>query len=380
MQFQDELAGGTVLIRPALQSPDFVTGVSGWSINVDGSAEFNNVVIRGSDTEPAIVVGPDNGPQVIIYNTGVNGVVELPTNDPNEQTPARLASVVYNQGAATERLAVELQGPAHDVNSERIALQINSAAADLSTPANVAFFDVGSQNLILYMDDDRVQVNEALQVTPEDGDTNIPLFVDGFPPAGTSIAVIRRDGSNVLNINNDGNLQATPTVANASSAFFLNAASGHTGNLLRGAVNSVDQFVVSPAGVLSTYAANAFTTYTPTWTGIGTATFTQNTGWWVRIGKLIFFAVYATVNAAGSGASVVQVTAPTSIDRTTRQVVVCHTESLTAGNNGTSSLLAFQSGSGATWDRIRNSTNGSITGADLLATGTIVATGWYREA
>ncbi|MFJ6530878.1 hypothetical protein ACIQMZ_37230 [Streptomyces longwoodensis] len=50
MQFQDELAAGTVLVRPALQSPDYVTGVSGWAVKLDGSAEFNNVTVRGATT------------------------------------------------------------------------------------------------------------------------------------------------------------------------------------------------------------------------------------------------------------------------------------------------------------------------------------------
>lgn len=36
------------LVIPQVQSPNFVTGVSGWIIRKDGSAEFNNLVIRGS--------------------------------------------------------------------------------------------------------------------------------------------------------------------------------------------------------------------------------------------------------------------------------------------------------------------------------------------
>jgi hypothetical protein len=47
VEFQDELAGGTVLVRPALQSPGYVAGVSGWAVFIDGSAEFNNLTIRG---------------------------------------------------------------------------------------------------------------------------------------------------------------------------------------------------------------------------------------------------------------------------------------------------------------------------------------------
>ena len=42
------VVGGTVLRRPAIQSPNFVTTVSGWTINADGSAEFNNLTIRGT--------------------------------------------------------------------------------------------------------------------------------------------------------------------------------------------------------------------------------------------------------------------------------------------------------------------------------------------
>lgn len=248
MQFQDELAGGVTLVRPALQSPDYDEGVSGWAIKIDGSAEFNNIVIRGTGTDPAIIIGPDTAPQVVIYNDGFSGVVELPTNDDNEDSPARLASVVYDGGAADERLAVELQGPAHDVDGNRLALQINSARADLSTPANFQLFDVATQNLILFADNDRVQVNESLQVTPEDGDANIPFFVDGNPAAAASIATIRRDGSNVLNINNDGNTQLSPAVANANSALFVNAPAGHTGRIIRGQLNGSDRFTVEANG------------------------------------------------------------------------------------------------------------------------------------
>lgn len=48
MQPGNPIVGGTVLRRPAIQSPDFVTGVSGWIVKIDGSAEFNNVSVRGS--------------------------------------------------------------------------------------------------------------------------------------------------------------------------------------------------------------------------------------------------------------------------------------------------------------------------------------------
>ncbi len=42
------VVGGTVLRRAAIQSPDYVQGSAGWTINADGSAEFNDLVIRGT--------------------------------------------------------------------------------------------------------------------------------------------------------------------------------------------------------------------------------------------------------------------------------------------------------------------------------------------
>jgi len=48
MAFNNPIVGGTTLIREAIKSPNYVPGVSGWSINKDGSAEFNDVTIRGS--------------------------------------------------------------------------------------------------------------------------------------------------------------------------------------------------------------------------------------------------------------------------------------------------------------------------------------------
>lgn len=46
--FEEPIVGGITLLRPAIQSPGYVTRVSGWTINQDGSAEFNNLVVRGT--------------------------------------------------------------------------------------------------------------------------------------------------------------------------------------------------------------------------------------------------------------------------------------------------------------------------------------------
>jgi hypothetical protein len=66
MPFANPVVTNTgTLIKEAIRSPDFVAGVSGWSINRDGSAEFNDVTLRGSldvGGIPGIWIGPRTDP------------------------------------------------------------------------------------------------------------------------------------------------------------------------------------------------------------------------------------------------------------------------------------------------------------------------------
>jgi len=48
MPFSNPIVAGSTLVRPAIQSPDYVAGVSGWAIKRDGTAEFNDVTVRGT--------------------------------------------------------------------------------------------------------------------------------------------------------------------------------------------------------------------------------------------------------------------------------------------------------------------------------------------
>lgn len=59
--FSNPVFGGGTLIRPALQSPNYQAGVSGWTVKRDGSAEFNNLTIRGTF----------NGTDFIINSAGI---------------------------------------------------------------------------------------------------------------------------------------------------------------------------------------------------------------------------------------------------------------------------------------------------------------------
>lgn len=63
MSFGNPIVAGSELVREAIRSKGFVTGVSGWRIARDGSAEFSNVVVRGS-----LAVGTIDGDLVFTNN------------------------------------------------------------------------------------------------------------------------------------------------------------------------------------------------------------------------------------------------------------------------------------------------------------------------
>jgi hypothetical protein len=66
MPFSNPILAGQVLARAAMQSQDYVPGVSGWAIYRDGSAEFNNIVARGE-----VIVSGINNSYIRIENSVV---------------------------------------------------------------------------------------------------------------------------------------------------------------------------------------------------------------------------------------------------------------------------------------------------------------------
>lgn len=151
-----------------------------------------------------------------------------------------------------------------------------------------------------------------------------------------------------------------------------------TADMFSGKVNAAVLAAIGPAGTFRVYGNNTPTTYTPTVTGGGTVTWTTRTGYYWKIGKMVFVVAFLNVNAAGSGSSNVQIDMPSSVDRTTRQVIGMSVEG--ASLNGHSHMVFFTGGTGATPDRIRSYDGQNMLGSDLLANALITIQGWYREA
>lgn len=345
MQFQDELAGGVTLVRPALQSPNYAAGSAGWAVKVDGSAEFNNVTIRGATVA---------GGQALYYNgtpAAGNLILSISGAAGTDSFGNAYVKGLGAYGAAGQLVAKDSAG-----DTATLAGNIGGGGLLASMPglAMQPKFHTGDPATIGALDDGTHTNFSLLLTSPANA-------VGGIP--GTNFSQINMVGpdSAPCQINLDAQQ------INFNSAATLDASSG----------------------MFSSYGFDIFNTYSPTVTNGGSATFSTRTGWWMRVGKMVYVCIYLVVNAAGSGTNIVTVTAPTAVDRTTRQALTVHSESNGAGGNATSAIrggecVFFTGGSGATADRIRidngAGVEGNIQGVDLLSGGIVTIQGWYREA
>jgi hypothetical protein len=149
-------------------------------------------------------------------------------------------------------------------------------------------------------------------------------------------------------------------------------------NLYRSGTNSLatdDSFTVGGNLLVGN---TTWTTYTPTVTGGGSVTWDTRTGYYYKLGKIVFVVVYLVVSGAGSGSSTVAFNMPSNVDRSTRQAIGMSVDA--AGLNGHSHAVFFTGGSGANVDRIRSYDGQNMIGSDLLLNAIITLEGWYREA
>lgn len=128
-------------------------------------------------------------------------------------------------------------------------------------------------------------------------------------------------------------------------------------------------------GIIDRYDGNdVFNTYVPDIFNGGTVTWTTRRGWWQRIGKMVFVAIELVVNAAGSGASPVEVGIPLEAEST--DVALQHVTMWTTGGEGVAVINA--GGSTTTFDRLRINGAVVLTGANLSAGARLMIQGWYR--
>lgn len=164
------VVGAVALRRPAIQSPNFVHNSTGWAINVDGSAEFQNATIKGT-----ITAGTFNGTDFIL---NANGLFLY------SGTPAAgnlIASITSTAGVPDPFGNGGLEGFTHydSLGGNFLATSIQSAGLEWFRAASLAGPWTATAKLTI----------------PFTGSTNIISTVSGVQAAGTFISSINSLGS-----------------------------------------------------------------------------------------------------------------------------------------------------------------------------------------
>lgn len=214
--FSNPIVGGTTLIRPAVKSPNYVAGSAGWSINQDGSAEFNNVTIRGTVTlgsitgdlnvigSGRIIVNPA-GPATITLAAAAGNQITMKTGASGETNIPYIS--VGSQGTPGSTLQDYLSYSSGQINSQGDAYFIALSAS--FNGANIPQFQWWSSVTLLMVLDANVLSMRGRGVAVDQlqslwlrgwGDGNHRIFVPSVAPQYSTVFNV--DGPVISGFNN----------------------------------------------------------------------------------------------------------------------------------------------------------------------------------
>lgn len=176
MAFANPITGGQgALLRPAIKSPNYMPGMSGWTINRDGTAEFADLTIRSSDGSSTTI-------------TIANGVITIRDGD---------GDIVSEISAAGYRL--------YDASTGDLLAESTLAGGSNGDPGFVAWDNV-SQNSYVFIGNAQIEFGDtdsSFQLYPSIKHSNsndqsdpITLIIECGRITGTSVAPrIRMDSA-----------------------------------------------------------------------------------------------------------------------------------------------------------------------------------------
>ena len=337
-----------------------VHGITGSFVDTDSAQTLINKTLTNPTINGAALAGNFTGNPVFTgtptFNNASGSPLFLRVN------PTDLAWRVAVSGDANNRLAAQANGAllwsdgtlGADTNLYR------SAANTLKTDDNL---DVGGQ-----IQQTGAAISTVVETSRVTGDTQ-PRFgraADGSIGWGPGNAAfdttMGRSAAGVVTINDS---LATDTVtADTVTATTVNATN-------------------------FSFTGQTWTTFTPTWNTVGSATFSTNYGEYTKYGKLVYFRIYSVCATAGSGTSGVSVMLPTEPFRntnSTRQVVgsIFFDGLSTNGANWPDAdcqgqAVVFAGDSGNTTGTLRNYRGAGLIGNQLEIGSIITIQGSYRE-
>lgn len=256
--FDNPLTGGEgVLIYPRIKSEDFVPGVSGWSIERDGDAEFNNVVVRGdlmvyrNPSGTLLCSIDENG--IRFYDTdGTTVVSEQDENGLSVFDPSTMQTSLFGRGKI---LLQNEDVPGHTLNVARISAQVtNSPASQPYTYIDSPSIDGGDYSAMYIMGEDLVggaprfelfgvagpsggsggtfRLRRGLDFQTEDADSASPASFPGLISVGRGIRQQKTSNTSSSGIGTTETVILTgdPFIARVGRAYRVPLIGGWAGN------------------------------------------------------------------------------------------------------------------------------------------------------
>ncbi|MGW7281660.1 hypothetical protein ACWGIV_25855 [Streptomyces sp. NPDC054844] len=233
MPFRNSILAGTTLVREAIESQNYDTGVSGWIIRADGTAEFADLVIRSSDGSGASVE-IENGRAVFTAANGWQIIID-PTNV--------LPIIYFTDASGDEMGAINASG------TEDVASLITSSGPFADGPVTdwrwvqrMGETNAGSRVSIsrLRDEDESVMLGGWLFLDPDVAQFGV---IDSADSANNTIF---QAGSHVFVMDQGRVVIGAP--ASANPGIWLQVDGGHTGALLELDEGGVTKLRVTEAG------------------------------------------------------------------------------------------------------------------------------------
>lgn len=272
MRFGNDILAGLKLIRDAIRSPNYDPGVAGWSINRDGTAEFNNIVARGEiEASKLIAQAPSGDSSIVIdpqeFENLTNPSIEFV--DPDHIADGRIGHLTDpgNDQAFLSLFPANLGGV------ERGALTLIKTATSNTLQYGTQAVDPNFQALIfgwLILDHNnsnqkhlilRRGPSDAFAITVDDN-----VFITGaqamhFTQAGVQIGRLNTDGLRVEAMQPVELENATNEVVNSASYTFPTNGVGFTFTAPpsgRVRVDLYDKLVIQPSSNVSRDILSSF--------------------------------------------------------------------------------------------------------------------------
>jgi hypothetical protein len=151
------ILGGQTLIRNAIQSADYVAGVSGWAIFRNGSAEFNDVTVRGT-----LIVHSPSGAEIEIVADSSSAFINLTPPDVVGHTLDFATLTTVSNPTFTELF---IAGPTWDPSlpgSSFPTIEMISTTGESEIDVHADIIDFNSAGTVKISGGPAVQINSPL--------------------------------------------------------------------------------------------------------------------------------------------------------------------------------------------------------------------------